>query len=279
MFKRISLLLALLMIFSVFAVGCGGAETATDTEEPAAEDTSLADIQDKGFFILGLDDAFPPMGFRGDSGEIEGFDIDLANAVAERMGVEVQLQPIDWNAKDLEMENRNIDVIWNGFTITPEREEAYTFSQPYLANTQAIVVLADSAIDKKADLAGKKVGVQLDSSGQEALESDTATLESLGELLKFDTYPTALLDLKNGTIDAVVGDVTLISYLMTKDPGVYKIASENFGEEFYGVGFRKADVAFAEEVDRILNEMIADGTAAEISTKWFGEDIFYNPAK
>ncbi len=278
MFRKTSLLLVLLLLLSVFAFGCGGTENQSEPE-PAAEDTSLADIQEKGFFILGLDDAFPPMGFRGESGDIEGFDIDLANAVAERMGVEVQLQPIDWNAKDLEMENKNIDVIWNGFTITPEREEVYTFSQPYLSNTQAIVVLADSDIDTKADLAEKKVGVQLDSSGQEALESDTATMESLSELLKFDTYTTAMLDLKNGTIDAVVGDVTLIGFMMSKDPGVYKIASENFGEELYGIGFRKTDVSFAEEVDRILNELVEDGTAAEISIKWFDEDIFYVPAE
>ncbi len=273
MFKKISLLLVLVLIISVFGAGCAA------KEEPAAEDTSLADIQAKGYFILGLDDAFPPMGFRGDSGEIEGFDIDLANAVAERMDVEVQLQPIDWTAKDMEMENKNIDVIWNGFTITPERELVYTFSQPYLANSQVIVVAADSAIDTKADLAGKTVGVQLDSSGQEAVEKDAAVLESFKELLKFDTYTTAMLDLKNGTIDAVVGDVTLISYMMTKDPGTYKIASENFGEELYGVGFRKTEVSFATEVDRIFNEMIADGTAGEISKKWFGEDIFFVPAE
>ncbi len=272
MFKKTSLLMVMVLIIGLLAAGCGTAK------EPVAEDTSLADIQAKGVFILGLDDAFPPMGFRGESGEIEGFDIDLANEVAKRMGVKVQLQPIDWTAKEMEINNKNIDVIWSGLTITPEREAALTFSQPYLGNKQVIVVLEASTIDEKSDLAGKKVGVQLDSSGQAAVEKETAILDSFGEFLKFDTYTTALLDLKNGTIDAVVGDEILIKYMMTKDPGTFKVASDNFGDELYGVGFRKADISFAAEVNKQFNAMIADGKAAEISTKWFGEDIFYKPA-
>jgi polar amino acid transport system substrate-binding protein len=267
--KRIILLLILVLLLSPVIAGC------SNGSEPAAEDTSLADINAKGFFIMGLEDTFPPMGFRGESGEIEGFDIDMANEVAARIGVEAQLQLIDWTAKEMEINNKNIDVIWNGFAITPENEKELTFSQPYLANKQAIIVLSDTAIDTIADLSGKKVGVQLDSSGQAAVEKDAATLDTFGEFLKFDTITTALLDLKNGTLDAVVGDEILIKYIMTKDPGTFKIGTEYFGEELYGVGFRKADISFAEEVNKVLNEMIADGTAADISIKWFGEDIIY----
>lgn len=273
MFKKTSLLLVMVLILGLFAAGCGG------SKNPVAGDTSLADIKAKGFFILGLDDSFPPMGFRGENGEIQGFDIDLANEVAARMGVKVQLQPIDWTAKEMEIENKNIDVIWNGFTISPDNQKKILYSQPYLANKQVIVVLAGSTINTKADLAGKKVGVQLESSGQAAVEKDTASLDSFREFLKFDTYTTALLDLKNGTIDAVVGDEIFIKYMMTKDPGTFKVAADNFGDELYGVGFRKADVTFANEINKQFNDMIANGKAAEISTKWFGENIFYNPVK
>lgn len=275
MLKKTSLLLILVMVLSVFAVGCGGGEEPpTDNpSEEAAEDTSLQTVLDNGYYTLGLDDSFPPMGFRDESGEVVGFDIDLAKEVAARMGVELKIQPISWDAKTMELDNGNIDVIWNGLTITEERKLEMGFSKPYLNNSQIIIVRADSDIDTKADLAGKKVAVQLDSSAQKAVESDAATLDALDELVKFDDNQAAMMDLETGGVDAVVVDKILGRYIMSNKPDVYKVASEDFGEELYGIGFRLEDNAFKDEVDKILDEMRADGKAAEISTTWFGEDI------
>lgn len=274
MLRKISLLVVLVMVLSVFAVGCGGGEE-TPAEEPA-EDTSLQAVLDKGYFVLGLDDSFPPMGFRDEAGEIVGFDIDLAKEVAARMGIELQVQPISWDAKTMELNNGNIDVIWNGLTITEERKLEMGFSKPYLNNRQIIITKADSDIDTKADLADKKVAVQLDSSAQAAVEADEAVLESLGELVKFEDYQTAMMDLETGGVDAVVVDEILGRYIIAKKADTFKVASEDFGSESYGIGFRLDDNAFRAEVDRILDEMRADGTAAEISTNWFGEDIVVN---
>ena len=272
MFKKISLLLALVLLFSVFAIGCTK-EPEVVTPAPVEAETSLKDIQAKGYFILGLDDSFPPMGFKNEANEVVGFDIDLAKEVASRMGVELKIQPISWDAKVLELDTGNIDVIWNGLTITEERKLEMGFSKPYLNNSQIIVVAKNSPSKTKADLADKKVGVQLDSSGQAAVEADKATLDTLGELVKFEDYQTAMMDLKSGGIDAVVVDAVLGRYIMAQNPGTYDVATEDFGEELYGVGFRLEDVSFQVEVDRILDEMREDGKAGEISTVWFEGDI------
>lgn len=249
-------------------VGCSKTETAGND---AKADTSLQDIKDKGYFVLGLDDSFPPMGYRDEeTNEIVGFDIDLANEVAKRLGVEVKLQPIDWDAKVMEIKNKNIDVIWNGMTITEDRKEKLGFSQPYLNNRQIIIVAAESAIDKKADLDGKTVGVQSDSSGEAALmASDQA--ETAKEIVKFSNYTEALLDITAGRVDAVVVDEVVGRYYMSKKPGEFKVATENFGGEEYGIGFRKEDASFIAEVDKALNAMKEEGVTQEIAKKWFGD--------
>lgn len=276
MVKKLSFWAIIVMLISVLAVGCGGgqaADVSDDSADTAAEDTSLQDVLDKGYFTLGLDDSFPPMGFRDESGEIVGFDIDLANEVASRMGVDLKIQPISWDAKTMELNNGNIDVIWNGLTITDDRKEEMSFSKPYLNNNQIIIVNADSDIDTKADLEGKKVAVQLDSSAQKAVEANKTVTASLAELVKFDDNQTAIMDLETSGVDAVVVDQILGRYIIAKKPDSFKVASEDFGSELYGIGFRLEDNAFREEVDRILDEMRADGKTAEISTQWFGEDI------
>jgi len=191
------------------------------TAPVASDDSSWEDIKAKGKFVMGLDDQFPPMGFRGESGQIEGFDIDLAKAVAEKLGVEVEFQSINWDTKEMELKTKNIDVVWNGLTMSQKRIDSgeWGFSQPYLQNTQVIAVMSGSEIDTIADLAGKKVGVQLESSAQTAVEGQPDILATFagGDLVKFDSYTTALMDLKSGNVDAIVGDEILIMYLMTKD--------------------------------------------------------------
>jgi len=239
----------------------------------AQQDSSLNDIKEKGVLVLGLDDSFPPMGFRDKDGEITGFDIDLAKEVCKRMGVKLKLQPIDWSAKILDLNSRDIDVIWNGLTITDERKEKVEFSKPYIANRQIIIVKIASGIDTKADLADKTVGLQLGSSADDAVKGDAKTMKSLGEVVKFEDNVQALMDLEVGRLDAVVVDEILGRYYIAKREGAFAVATDFFAEEEYGIGFRKGDKSFVAEVDRIMDEMDKDGTSAAISKKWFGKDV------
>lgn len=262
--KNLVILLMILSTAILFANGNG---------EQSDVDNSLNYVKDNGVLVLGLDDSFPPMGYRDEDGNIVGFDIDLAKEVTKRMGVELKLQPIDWDAKILDLNSKDIDVIWNGLTITDERKEKIEFSKPYIANRQIIIVGANSGIDLKADLKDKKIGIQLGSSADDAVNSDTATVESLKDLVKYQDNVQALMDLEAGRIDAVVVDEILGRYYISKKEGVYAVATDFFSEEEYGIGIRKDEVALTTEIDRIMDEMVADGTAAAISKKWFAEDV------
>ncbi len=268
--RRSLALIVVLCLAMGLMVGCG----QSDNGEPANTDTSWQEIQDKGHFIVGLDDAFPPMGFRDENNEIVGFDIDLAKEAASRMGVEVQFQPISWDAKDAELDSGNIDMIWNAFTITDERLQSFLFTKPYIEDHQIIVVRPDSTIATKADLADQEIGIQAGSSAIEAVQADAATYETIKDSLReFDTNDMALRDLAGGGLEAVVVDEVVGRYYLSKHPGEYKVLEENFGTEAFGVGLRLSDQAFLAELEKALDEMKADGTSAEISNKWFGEDI------
>ncbi len=236
-------------------------------------DTSLDDVLSKGELVMGLDDSFPPMGFRNDDNEIVGYDVDLAREVASRLGVELVLQPIDWNAKEMELNTKRIDCIWNGFTMTAEREEAMSFSKPYLQNSQVVVVRSDSDYHSLSDLAGSTVGLQAGSSAQEALNSAADFKASLGDVAEFRDNLTALIDLELHGIDAVVMDLVVAEYSIQQSGKDFRILDEALAPESYGVGFRKDDVALRDRVQAILEEIAADGTAALISESWFGSDI------
>ena len=123
-------------------------------------------LKARGTFVLGLDDSFPPLGFRDDNNEIVGYDIDLAKEVAKRLGVNFKAQPIDWDAKEMELETGKIDCIWNGFTITEDRKAALSMTFAYLDNEQVVVVRKDSGIKTLADMKGKIIGIQSGSSAQ-----------------------------------------------------------------------------------------------------------------
>jgi polar amino acid transport system substrate-binding protein len=269
--RKLTVVMAVVMILSVaaFAVGCGsGSGTGSSTN-----DTSLQEIKDNGKLVIGCDDAFPPMGFVDDGGQIVGFDIDLATAVAEKLGVDIEVKAIDWSNKELELTNKKIDVIWNGYTINSDRNKQVEFTKPYLENTQRLVVRADSPIQFKADLAGKVVGVQVDSAAEAVINSDKEFVDGLSELRVFNTYQEAMLDLKGSNrLDAVGGDEVLIDYIMTQDPGAFRILDDVLEAEYYGVGCRKGAVALREAIDKALDDMEADGSNAEISNKWFGRD-------
>jgi polar amino acid transport system substrate-binding protein len=236
-------------------------------------DSSLADIKQKGHFVVGLDDSFPPMGFRDDSGSIVGFDIDLAKEAARRAGVAVEFKPVDWDGVVMSLDKGDIDVIWNGLTITEERKEKIAFSKPYLQNRQIVVVRKDSRIADKAGLKGKVLGIQLGSSSEEALSKDASVSASLKETRKYPNNVEALLDLASGRIDAVVVDEVVGRYYIAKKPGLYQVLSEDFGAESYGVGFRMKDASFRAAIDGALDAMKADGSADAISERWFGARI------
>lgn len=261
--KTLCILVSLLMCLSAFA---GGAS------ENAA-DTSLEDVLEKGQFVLGLDDSFPPMGFRDENGEIVGFDIDCAREVCSRLGVELVAQPIDWNSKEQELMTGNIDCLWNGFTITEERKENLLFSDPYVKNAQVVVVNASSPYQSLADLAGGSVGVQAGSSAESAIEDTPDFAASIGEIIQFKENLTALMDLEIGGVDAVVMDLLVANDNINRSGKDFRILDETLADEEYGIGFRKNDVALRNAVQDALNDMAADGTLAEIATKWFGADI------
>ncbi|MDR1603707.1 MAG: amino acid ABC transporter substrate-binding protein [Gracilibacteraceae bacterium] len=246
------------------------AETPT-AAPPEGEDTSWTDIQAKGYMVVGLDASFPPMGFTDPSGEIVGFDIDFAKAVAEKLGIEVRFEPISWDAKFLELNNKNIDLIWNGMTITEERLAETLMTRPYLGNRQIIVVPGDSTLSK-ADLPEKTIGVQAGSTSADVLQADVELMETIA-MVEFPDNVAALLDLKNGQLDAVVVDEVVGRYYVNLDAASYKILEEDFGEEEFGVAVRKTDAAFLAELQGAMDAVVADGQAAVIATQWFNENI------
>lgn len=224
-------------------------------------------------FVLGLDDSFPPMGFRDQNNEIVGYDIDLAKEVCRRMGMSFKAQPIDWSAKEQELNTGKISCIWNGLSITDERLEALTFSEPYLNNAQIVVVKADSGISSLSDMAGKKLGVQAGSSASDAIDGVPEFKNSLGEIVEFKENITALNDLEMGGVDGVAMDSVVADYSIKTTGKNFVILSDGLAPEKYGIAFEKGNIELRDKVQNTLNEMAQDGTIAKISEKWFGRDI------
>jgi len=258
----------LLMTTAAMLAACGNG--ATEDSSSAVSETGIKDT-----LVMGLDDTFAPMGFKDEKGEIVGFDVDLAKEVAERLGVEITFQPIDWAMKETELNSGNIDLLWNGYTITEERKEKVLFSDAYLSNRQIIVTMADSTIEAKADLAGKVVASQQGSASVDAVNADESDILAAfkdGALVLYPTFNDVFNDLESGRSEAIVVDEVLGRYIMKqKGADKYKILEENFGEEEYGVGVRKEDTALCEAINETLDEMRADGTYDEIYGKWFAE--------
>ena len=278
--RLLSAVMASAMVLSLAA--CGGAKTETTAAETTAEKkeetttagTTAAETAEAagGTLIVGFDQDFPPMGFVGDNGEYTGFDLDLAKEVASRLGLEYKAQPIAWDSKDMELESGNIDCIWNGFTITG-REDDYTWTTPYMANKQVFIVANDSDIKSQADLAGKVVEVQADSSAEAALKENQDLANTFGQLLTTPDYNTAFMDLEQGAVDAVAMDVIVAGYQIKQRNADFKILDDSLSEEEYGIGFKKGNTELRDKVQGALEEMAADGTLAKISDEWFGGDV------
>jgi len=297
--RGMALILATVITGSLFITGCSAttktttasttaavATTAADTTDAAAEttaasaaettaaaDDSLAKVKAAGTLILGLDSAFPPMGFINDKNEIVGFDIDLAKEVTSRMGIELKLQPIDWSSNILELNSGNIDCIWNGFSISEERKAEVNFTDAYMQNRQVVIVRGDSGINTLADMAGKTLCLQAGSSASDALASNADFKASLKEVVELSDNVTAFMELEGKTSDAILMDEIVAAYYIKQNAKDYKILDESLADEQYGVGFRLADQSLRDEVNNQLKAMAADGTLAEISNTWFGKDV------
>ena len=232
--------------------------------------SSDSTANDESTFIVGFDAEFPPYGFKDDSGNYTGFDLDLAKEVCERNNWTFKAQPIDWDAKDAELESGSIDCIWNGFTIDG-RENDYLWSDPYFDNKQVFVVKADSGISSIDDLAGKTVETQKDSSALAALQGDNKTIaDSFATLTEVADYNTAFMDLESGACDAVAMDIGVAEYDIKNKNGTdtFSILDQYITTEKYGVGFKKGNTDLKDQVQATLDEMFEDGTVLKIAQEY-----------
>lgn len=261
--KYLALFLTMVMSATMLA-GCGGGASSAQEDAQAP-----ADDAERTTFTVGFDAEYPPYGYRTDDGDYEGFDLDLAQEVCDRRGWELVKQPIDWNTKDMELNSGSIDCIWNGFTMTG-REDDYTFSEPYVDNSIVFVVLADSDIQTAADLAGKVVVTQADSSALSALESEenAEMLASFANLEQIADYNSAFMNLEAGVDDAIAVDIGVAQYQLQTRGDTFRMLEEPLSTEQYGIGFKKGNTELRDQVQETLNEMLADGTFDEIVAKY-----------
>lgn len=267
--KTIFSMMVMVLVGIATLTGCGG--TANDA---SSDLTGWAYIEEKGELVIGLDDTFAPMGFRDEAGDLVGFDIDLANAVSEELGVAVKFQPIDWDAKEMELSSKRIDCIWNGMSATPERQKNMALTDKYLNNK--IVVLGKDAtvkVVKAEDLANYNVGTQADSAALEVIKANDAYDTFADKVFEYKTYDEVIMDMQAGRIDCMVVDQVLGEYKNSKLKDKMVACDYDFGDDFYAIGCRVEDKDVAAKITEALQAVIDNGKAEEISNKWFGKNI------
>ena len=232
-----------------------------------------ADGEDDNTFIVGFDAEFPPYGYKDDNGEYVGFDLDLAQEVCDRNGWILKKQPIEWNSKDMELNSGSISCIWNGFTMNG-REDAYTWTTPYVDNSQVVVVRKDSGITQLNDLSGKVVAVQADSSalaaltGEDASEENKALCATFKDLQQVGDYNSAFMNLESGAVNAICMDIGVANYEIESRGDKFMMLEDRLSSEEYGIGFKKGNTELRDKVQATLLDMLADGTFEEIAKKW-----------
>ena len=280
--KLAAMLLTGVMALSLAACGgSSGAATSNDSTEatgdaaeaPAAEEAApAADAADENTFVVGFDAEYPPYGYLDEAtGDYTGFDLQMAEELCKRRGWTLVKQPINWDNKDAELDSGSIDCIWNGMTCsTPERVNAYTWSKPYVNNSIVIAVMADSEIQTPADLAGKVVIAQSNSSAEDALKSDELKelAGSFAELQRNPSYDTCFMDLKTGAVDAVAVDIGVARYQMRNNPDTFRILDEPISTEQYAIAFKLGNEALRDQVQETYDEMLADGTVMKIAQNY-----------
>ena len=264
---------ATLALSAVMLAGCSGGGDAQSADS-AATDGSFT-------LAVGFDQGYPPYGYVGDDGQFTGFDLELAKAVCEKMGWELKLEPIDWDAKDALIGSGTINCIWNGFTME-NRENDYTFSEPYMYNEQVVVVKKDSGAKNLEDLAGKTVLTQVDSAALHVLENDNAEeggqaalAATFKELQTIGDYNNAFMQLESGMVDAVACDLSIASYQMAAKPDTY-VKLGVLAPENYAVGFKKGDTELAQQVTDALKALNEDGTVKQLCDKYADQGITYD---
>ena len=272
-YKKLCSLLCAGVLSASLLTACGGGTAPDSNTAPSAEsDQSLQYIQDKGVLTLGLDDQLPPMGFLDESGKIVGFDIDVAEKVCEKLGVKLETQAINWDSKQMELDTKSIDCIWNGLSWSEDRAEAMNLSVPYLKNHMVLVVPEGTAYKTVDDLAGKTIALQSGSTAQEAYDAE-ARLSGKTEMVGMENNMLCLIDVESGASDAALMDETVANYLIETGGKKLRVMEDFLYEEDYVIGFRKGETALTDAVNNALSELAAEGTLGEISTKWFGSDI------
>ena len=276
--KKFLLVLSCLLAMGLLAA-CSDSDKKQDAnnannQQNETELTGWAYIENKGELIVGLDDAFAPMGFRDEDGNLVGFDIDLANAAGEYLGLNVTFKPIDWDAKDMELSSKRIDCIWNGMSVLPERIEAYSLTKKYLNNKIVIMTLdPELNITSTADLANVTLGTQVSSAALSTMQAnpDWSTFEA--NVTEYATYDEAILAMQGGRVQAIVVDQVLGEYKNANMDNAMSVCDFGFGDDFYALGCRKGETDVADKINEAIQALIDNGKAAEISEKWFGTNI------
>lgn len=284
--KKIFTLVISVALLLTITVGCdkkaSDEDNSTVSSDSAVVDTadaagSDALSLDKTTFTVGFDAEFPPYGYQDENGEYVGFDLDLAQEVCSRNGWELVKKPIDWDSKDLELGSGTIDCIWNGFTVNG-REDDYTWTEPYVDNSQVFVVPSESGITSKDELAGKTVAVQADSSALAALtdeednDENLALAASFAELMEVPDYNTAFMNLEAGAVDAIAMDIGVAEYQIESRGDGFVILDDVLAAEEYAVGFKLGNTELRDAVQSTINEMIEDGTFLKIAEEWGLQD-------
>ena len=269
--KMIKIILGMVAVLTLVTLTACGKKEASSTD-------SWKTIEEDKKVTIGLDDTFVPMGFKDEDGEIVGFDVDLAKAVFKEYGIKADFQPIDWSMKESELENGTIDLIWNGYTVTKSREKKVLFTDPYAQNEQVLVTKKDSGITNAEGMKGKILGAQEGSSGYEAFNNETKTLKDIvkdNDATLYASFNEAMIDLENGRIDGLLIDKVYADYFL-KQAGkldAYNISSVGFKNENFAVGARKGDKELVDKINEAFKELQDNGKYAEISKKWFGEEL------
>ncbi len=256
-----------LSVLAVACVACLSAALLAGCSSNQSSQSSSDGAPSGNKLVVGFDNSYPPYGFMDANNQPTGFDLDLAQEVATRNGWDIQLEAIDWDAKDALLNQGTINCIWNGFTLEG-REDNYTFSEPYMLNEQVVVVKKGSGISSLSDLAGKTVVTQADSAALDVLEGDQKELAgTFKDLQTLPDYNNAFMQLESGMVDAVACDLSIAQYQIAAKPDAYQ-QLEALSSEHYAVGFKKGDDALAQKVTDTLKEMYNDGTVAKLIEKY-----------